>query len=192
MAYLNQNPALQAIFDKIYKRLLKLENAKRFTAPNVTLNPSAPVKGDIWLNTTDNKMRYLDATGTVVDFGSGGGGGGGGTKVTFTSVTLGTQAGGSSTYFEYALGTVAQRGLVTSFTVTPSVLGVYYDLEVRSAASGEGQEFLAATGISNAYSITSPWYYEATTGDSMYIRIKNTGTVSATFVLTFMRIERWA
>lgn len=191
MGFINHDPSLQVIFNGIYKRLLKLETAIRFSAPFIKTDPTAPVKGDIWLNSTSNEMKYLDGTGTPIVFGTGGGGGGG-TRETFTSVTIGTQAGLSSTWLDFELVSVAARGLVTSFTITPSVLGVYYNTEVRSAASGGGDIYLSADGIANAYSITSPWYYETPSGSSMWIRIKNYGAVSATFTLTFMRIEKWA
>ncbi len=190
MGFINHDPSLQTIFNGIYKRLLKLETAIRFTAPFITADPTAPVKGDIWLNSTSNQMKYLDGTGAVVVFGTGGGGGG--TRETFTSVTLGTQSGLSSTWMEFELTSVAARGLVTSFIVTPSALGAYYNLEIRSATTGGGDIYLSADHIANAYSITNPWYYEALTGSSMWIRVKNYGPVSATFVLTFMRIEKWA
>lgn len=57
------------MFDDIINRLRKLETAQRFTAPNVTTNPTNPRTGDNWLNTATNKLQYLDAasvTQTIV------------------------------------------------------------------------------------------------------------------------------
>lgn len=65
MPFTNQDPTLRRYFDDIFNRLLKVENAKRFTAPAVTADPPNPVIGDIWLNTTTNQLKVFDATGTT-------------------------------------------------------------------------------------------------------------------------------
>ena len=65
MPFTNQDPHLRRYFDDIFNRLLKLENAKRFTAPNVTSDPTNPMIGDLWLNTTSNQLKVVDANGTV-------------------------------------------------------------------------------------------------------------------------------
>lgn len=65
MPFTNQDPHLRRYFDDIFARLLKVENAKRFTAPVVATDPSYPVKGDIWLNSTSNQLKVVDANGTV-------------------------------------------------------------------------------------------------------------------------------
>jgi hypothetical protein len=111
------------------------------------------------------------------------------TKVTKSSVSLGTIAVGS-TFTEIAISDVCQRGLVSYFSISSSVF-TNFDIEVCSAASGAGSQMLqvsGATGIN--YTISNPWYYEADSGSSMYIRIKNLGTIS-TFTLTSMRVEKF-
>ena len=65
MAYINLPPSLQALFQGLDNRLLKLENSVRFTLPNVATDPTAPRKGDMWLNTTTNQAKVVDANGTV-------------------------------------------------------------------------------------------------------------------------------
>lgn len=65
MPFVNQNPNLQALFGKIDDRLLRLEMARRFTAPNVATDPTAPRAGDIWLNTTSNTLKAVDKNGLV-------------------------------------------------------------------------------------------------------------------------------
>lgn len=65
MPFTNQDPTLRRYFDDIFSRLLKVENAKRFTAPAIASDPANPVIGDIWLNTTSNQLKTLDATGVV-------------------------------------------------------------------------------------------------------------------------------
>jgi hypothetical protein len=78
VAYINIPPSLYGFFDKINERLLKLETANRFTAPVVpvlgsaptitglaTGDPTNPRAGDIWLNSTTNTPKYVDATGSV-------------------------------------------------------------------------------------------------------------------------------
>jgi len=65
MGFINIPPNLKDIFDGIYTRLLKLETTQRFTAPNVTSDPTAFRNGDEWLNTTSNVFKRVDATGVV-------------------------------------------------------------------------------------------------------------------------------
>ena len=111
------------------------------------------------------------------------------TKVTKSSVSLGTIAVGS-TFTEIAISDVCQRGLISYFSVSSSVF-TNFDIEVRSAASGAGSQMLYAAGATGVnYTISNPWYYEADSGSSMYIRIKNLGT-SSTFTLTSMRVEKF-
>lgn len=73
MGYINLPPSLQSLFAKINERLQKLETARRFTMPSTTTDFSSATgrNGDIWLNTTSNTPKYLDATGAVATFGGG-------------------------------------------------------------------------------------------------------------------------
>jgi hypothetical protein len=86
VAYINLPPSLQGFFNRIEARLLKLETANRFTAPVVPAlgstptitglasgDPQNPRVGDIWLNTTSNTPKYVNATGAVTTLGGGGG-----------------------------------------------------------------------------------------------------------------------
>jgi hypothetical protein len=57
------------MFTDIQNRLTKLENATRFTMPNVSTDPTAPRNGDLWLNTTSNTPKYVDNVGAVATFG---------------------------------------------------------------------------------------------------------------------------
>jgi hypothetical protein len=65
MPFINLPTTLQNIFLSLSDRVLKLEMANRFTAPNVTTDPTNPRKGDIWLNTTTNQLKVVDNSGTV-------------------------------------------------------------------------------------------------------------------------------
>jgi hypothetical protein len=65
MPTINLPPNLRQIFELINARLQKLETGKRFTAPNVATDPSAPVVGDVWLNTTSNQLKYVDKNGAT-------------------------------------------------------------------------------------------------------------------------------
>jgi hypothetical protein len=65
MPYINVPPSLYEIIKGIETRLLKLETAQRFTLPNVPTDPTYPRIGDMWLNTTTNQMKVVDANGTV-------------------------------------------------------------------------------------------------------------------------------
>ena len=65
MGFINLPPTIKGMFDDLTYRLQKLETSQRFTAPNVSTDPANPRKGDIWLNTTTNLLKVVDATGTV-------------------------------------------------------------------------------------------------------------------------------
>ena len=65
MPFINLPENLQRIFQKVDTRLLKLENSQRFTAPVVATDPTEPRNGDIWLNSTSNTLKAVDATGAT-------------------------------------------------------------------------------------------------------------------------------
>lgn len=114
----------------------------------------------------------------------------GGEKVTKSAVSLGSIAV-SSSWTDVEITSAVARGLVSLFTVTPSAAGLF-DVQVRNASSGGGTLFLDATGITGSYSITSPWYVEGDGSSSIWIRLRNQGSATATFTLTDMRIEKFA
>ena len=62
MAYINQPPDLRTIQADMDSRVRKLETAVRFTAPNVTSDPTNAREGDIWYNTVSNKLKSLLTT----------------------------------------------------------------------------------------------------------------------------------
>lgn len=68
MGAINLPPNLYSMFSDIQSRLTKLENAGRFTMPNVSSDPTAPRNGDLWLNTTSNTPKYVNASGVVSTF----------------------------------------------------------------------------------------------------------------------------
>jgi hypothetical protein len=68
MAYINQPPDLRVIFNDIYQRLLKLETAVRFTAPNVnflTNTPTNPRVGDIFYDTNSNSVKCWNGSAFI-------------------------------------------------------------------------------------------------------------------------------
>ena len=144
----------------------------------------------LWLNTTLSSSSIQGTTGLQGTQGIQGVYGSS-VKVTKSAVSLGTVTN-NNTFVETVVTGVAQRGYVSYFLVTAST-PTYFDVEVRSAASGGGSQMLYAAGIPiTSYTISTVWYYEADSGDSMYIRIRNNGGASATFTLTSMRVERYA
>jgi hypothetical protein len=66
LPFANLPPSIFAVLAKIDNRLQKLETGKRFTAPVVSADPVAPVKGDLWLNSTSNQLKQLNASGVAV------------------------------------------------------------------------------------------------------------------------------
>lgn len=66
MAYINQPPDLFMMFQDLNDRLRKLETAVRFTAPDVTTEPTYPRVGDIIYDNTPDQMKYWNGTEWVV------------------------------------------------------------------------------------------------------------------------------
>lgn len=66
MAYINQPPELRVLFSDLDQRLRKLELAQRFTAPDVTTEPTYPRTADIIYESTDDQMKYWNGTEWVV------------------------------------------------------------------------------------------------------------------------------
>lgn len=65
MSYINLPPNLQQIFQSLSDRVLKLEMAQRFTAPNVNFStslPANPRSGDIYYDTNAQMLKYWDTT----------------------------------------------------------------------------------------------------------------------------------
>ena len=115
MGYLNYPPSLKDIFDDIINRLRKLETAQRFTAPNVSTNPTNPRNGDNWLNTTNNELQYLDATGATK------------TILTQTSPTLNSPT---------LTGTVTATSATTNVGALNAVIGGATVLQTGNDANG--------------------------------------------------------
>jgi hypothetical protein len=66
MAYINQPIDLRLAFDAIKDRLRKLETAVRFTAPDVSTEPTYPRVGDIIYDNSTDQMKYWNGTIWVV------------------------------------------------------------------------------------------------------------------------------
>ena len=62
MPYINQPPSMQSLFNDLSNRIAKLENAQRFTAPDVPNEPTYPRVGDIIYNNVQNYLEYWDGT----------------------------------------------------------------------------------------------------------------------------------
>jgi hypothetical protein len=66
MAYINQPIDLRLAFDAIKDRLRKLETAVRFTAPDVSTEPTYPRVGDIIYDNSTDQMKYWNGIIWVV------------------------------------------------------------------------------------------------------------------------------
>lgn len=66
MGYVNQQPDLQKYFGDLDARIRKLETAVRFTAPDVSTEPTYPRVGDIIFDNTPDQMKYWNGTEWVV------------------------------------------------------------------------------------------------------------------------------
>jgi len=129
MGYINLPPSLQALFADIKSRLQKLENSTRFTMPTTAPVPTQPTitgsatgdpsnlrVGDIWLNTTSNTPKYVNASGAVTAFGGGGG-----------SSVVETPRVKTGYYYSYLgtdqSGTTNAAQVVNTLTLQPFYLG---------------------------------------------------------------------
>jgi hypothetical protein len=65
MPYINQPPSMQSLFNDLSNRITKLENASRFTAPDVPSEPTYPRVGDIIFDNTEDLMKYWNGTAWV-------------------------------------------------------------------------------------------------------------------------------
>jgi hypothetical protein len=110
MGYINQPPDLHAFFSDIDSRLRKLETAQRFTAPDVTIEPTYPRVGDIVYDNTADQMKYWNGTEWVVfadDYL-------GVPKIAFTSTWTGTGLAYTGTP---ATGYYSRVGKMITFTI---------------------------------------------------------------------------
>lgn len=65
MPYINQPPSMQSIFNDLNNRITKLENAQRFTAPDVPSEPTYPRVGDIIYDNTAEYLKYWNGTAWI-------------------------------------------------------------------------------------------------------------------------------
>ena len=56
---------MQSIFNDLNNRITKLENAVRFTAPDVATEPTYPRVGDIIFDNTEDLMKYWNGTAWI-------------------------------------------------------------------------------------------------------------------------------
>jgi hypothetical protein len=163
--FANLPPSVYAIIKRLENRLQKLETAKRFTAPVVTADPPVPLKGDLWLNSSTNVLKYLDSTGATITVGTGSGGAtgpaGGDLTGTYPNPSL-AATGTAGTYGSGSLVpviTTDSKGRVTSIT-TSAVSGTLgYIGNTQTTASAGSTISLAVPSVStlsgNAVSVTA-------------------------------------
>ena len=65
MAYINLPPDLRVLFSDLERRLRLLETAQRFTVPIVATDPTAPRNGDLWYNSTDTTLKFVNSAGII-------------------------------------------------------------------------------------------------------------------------------
>lgn len=61
---INREVGLKDFYDAIRRRLDLLEN-KPFVVPQVAVDPTILVKGQMWVNTTTNLLKIVDKNGTI-------------------------------------------------------------------------------------------------------------------------------
>lgn len=115
-----------------------------------------------------------------------------GGKVTLSGVALGTQAASQAAFTYYAVTGVCQRGLLWRFVVTADTAGAF-DIDVRDAAAGGGNQWLAATGVTTTtYDLSTPIYLQGDATSTLYVGIRNTHSSAHTFTLTTLNLEKFA
>jgi hypothetical protein len=65
MSYVTLPANLQAMFQDLQTRILKLETTPRFTVPIVATDPTNPRNGDMWINSTTNTLKVRDSVGAT-------------------------------------------------------------------------------------------------------------------------------
>jgi hypothetical protein len=65
MSYVTLPPTLQAMFQDLQTRVLKLETTPRFSVPIVATDPTNPRNGDMWINSTTNTLKVRDSAGNT-------------------------------------------------------------------------------------------------------------------------------
>jgi hypothetical protein len=65
MSYVTLPATLQAMFQDLQTRVLKLETTPRFSVPIVATDPTNTRNGDMWINSTSNTLKVKDSTGTT-------------------------------------------------------------------------------------------------------------------------------
>src|SRR4051794_22046128 len=91
--------------------------------PLGTANNNATPAKDVHPQLHNDERQAINDIVEKID--AGGGGGGGSTRVLITGQALGTLAASQSGFTYYAVASVAARGLVSKFVVTPSDVGAY-------------------------------------------------------------------
>lgn len=132
---------------------------------------------------TDISIEALMSSDSYSFFGS--------SRVLRSNVLLGTQAALQVSFTAYAVAGVGARGMVSLMRVTPSAAGDW-DLVVRDGASPTAAPLLEAYGLTGAYEISAPWYYEAAAGTDFHVHVRNRARSSRTFTLSTFRMERFA
>lgn len=69
MPYINLPPTVSELFWELEKRVMRLETAFRFNAPNINFNTSTPTNprvGDIFYDTFNYQMKYWNGTAWIV------------------------------------------------------------------------------------------------------------------------------
>lgn len=158
--------------------------------PLGTANNNATPAKDVHPQLHNDERQAINDIVEKID--AGGGGGGGSSRVLVTGLALGDQAASRTDFTYYAVTGLAHRCIVSRFTVTPTTGGASYDIDVRAAADGSGEQFLSAIGVSGPYDIAWPWYFEHDAADTMYVGVRNTSSLAQTFTLTALRVERFA
>ena len=129
------------------------------------------------------------ARGAIVG-GGGGGGGGSFTKIEVNSQSLGGISAGAFTFCNVT--SVAQRGFVSYFHISPSAKNLEYDIEIYDAGSQTTNKMLLAYGATGDYIVSAPWYMEVASGggSTMRIGIRNKSTITVSYYLNKLRVEQ--
>lgn len=164
-------------------------------ALNALASASSIKSGQIYLITDEGRIAVGLTTTTYETYAkeSEAGSGGSSTKVTKTSIALGTMAANQTAFTYTTVSATAARGLMSQLIVESSLVGIY-DIVVRGAGSDSGSLWLSAVSVQQKiYAMSLPVYIENdAAGQDFFIGIRNRGNVPATFTLNNLRMEKFA
>jgi len=113
-------------------------------------------------------------------------------KITKTAIALGTLAPNQTGYTWTAVSSVCLRGLMSLLSITANTGGLF-NVQIRDAGGGGGDLWFEAIDVDGtSFSVTAPVYIEGSSSSVIFVGIQNRASVTRTFTLSNLRVEKFA